>query len=99
MSCNIGIISNKYEKKIINQLPNNTYIYCYINNKTNLDFIVNFLKGNNCGILICFDKNISSYHNDITIINDIKEIQSYKKDKKVILYNYTKNNIKDKKSI
>lgn len=99
MSCNIGIISNKYEKKIINQLPNNTYIYCYINNKTNLDFIVNFLKGNNCGILICFDKNISSYHNDITIINDIKEIQSYKKDKKVILYNYTKNNIKDKNVI
>lgn len=99
MNYNIGIISNKYKKNIIKQLPNNTYIYCYINNKTDLEYVIDFLKGNNCKALVCTNKNILSRIRDLIIIDKISKIKPQKKEKKIILYNFTKKIINDKNII
>ncbi len=92
---NIGIITSS-KKFDYDKLPNNTYLFFYINtnkiNQYNLNNIINYLILNDCKKIIVDDKiNLLLQHDNCEKISTLKSISnliSSSNCKKIITYNY-----------
>lgn len=93
---NIGIITSS-KKFDYDKLPNNTYLFFYINtnkiNQYNLNNIINYLILNDCKKIIVDDKiNLLLQHDNCEKISTLKSISnliSSSNCKKIITYNYS----------
>ncbi len=93
---NIGIITSS-KKFDYDKLPNNTYLFFYINtnkiNQYNLNNIINYLILNDCKKIIVDDKiNLLLQHDNcekISTLKSISNLTSSSNCKKIITYNYS----------
>lgn len=93
---NIGIITSS-KKFDYDKLPNNTYLFFYIDtnkiNQYNLNNIINYLILNDCKKIIVDDKiNLLLQHDNcekISTLKSISNLTSSSNRKKIITYNYS----------
>lgn len=104
MNKNVGILCDELKllDKVYKDFPNNTYVVYYnkISN-SKVEKYINFFKLNDCYDIYYYSKDdsvlriLKTTYVELNFYNNVEQLNSYKKDKKIILFNASNKMIKN----